>query len=75
MSEQGAVFGTLSSAQTIARMISYSVSNILLDQVGTGAPFWTAFGVELVALAIAAGLAAHVPIQEPEPAGVSELPS
>jgi MFS transporter, DHA1 family, tetracycline resistance protein len=75
MSEQGAVFGTLSSAQTIARMISYSVSNILLAQVGTGAPFWTAFGVELIALAIAGNLAARVRVQEPEPAGVTDLPS
>jgi MFS transporter, DHA1 family, tetracycline resistance protein len=75
MSEQGAVFGTVTSAQTIARMISYSVSNILLDQVSTGAPFWTALGVDLIALAVAGSLAARVRLQEPEPAGVTDLPS
>ena len=42
-SEQGAVFGTLSSAQTLARMISYSTSNVLLGQVSTAAPYWSGF--------------------------------
>jgi len=74
MSEQGAVFGTVSSAQTIARMISYSVSNILLDH-STGAPFWGALGVDLIALAIAGSLAARVRLHEPRPAGVTDLPS
>ena len=50
---QGTVFGTLTSAQTLARMISYSVSNILLGKVSTSAPYWDAFGVELLALAAA----------------------
>ena len=59
MSEQGAVFGTVSSTQTLARMISYSVSNILLDQVSTGAPFWAAFGVALIALTLAVPLVAR----------------
>jgi MFS transporter, DHA1 family, tetracycline resistance protein len=53
VSEQGAVFGTLTSAQTLARMISYSTANFLLDRVSTAAPYWGAFGVDLVALAIA----------------------
>jgi multidrug resistance protein len=53
MSEQGAVFGTLSSAQTLARLISYSTANILLGRVSTAAPYWAAVGVDLVALAIA----------------------
>jgi len=53
MSAQGAVFGTLTSAQTLARMISYSASNILLGTVSTSAPYWGAFGIELVALAAA----------------------
>lgn len=52
-SEQGAVFGTLSSAQTLARMISYSTANLLLGRMSTAAPYWFGFGVYL-----AAGLAA-----------------
>jgi DHA1 family tetracycline resistance protein-like MFS transporter len=51
--EQGAVFGTLTSAQTLARMISYSAANFLLGRVSTAAPYWGAFGVDMVALAIA----------------------
>ena len=50
--EQGAVFGTLTSAQTLARMISYSGANFLLGRASTAAPYWGAFGVDLVALAI-----------------------
>jgi DHA1 family tetracycline resistance protein-like MFS transporter len=50
--EQGAVFGTLTSAQTLARMISYSAANFLLGRASTAAPYWGAFGVDLVALAI-----------------------
>jgi MFS transporter, DHA1 family, tetracycline resistance protein len=53
MSRQGAVFGTLTSAQTLARMISYSGSNVLLGRVSTSAPYWGAFGVDLVAIAVA----------------------
>ena len=53
MSRQGAVFGTLTSAQTLARMISYSASNVLLGKVSTAAPYWGAFGVDLVAIAVA----------------------
>jgi MFS transporter, DHA1 family, tetracycline resistance protein len=52
-SEQGAVFGTLNSAQTLARMISYLTSNVLLGRVSTAAPYWGSLGVDLVALAIA----------------------
>ena len=51
--EQGAVFGTLSSAQTLARMASYSIANLLLGRVSTGAPYWFGFSVY-----VAAGLAA-----------------
>jgi DHA1 family tetracycline resistance protein-like MFS transporter len=51
-SEQGAVFGTLSSAQTLARMISYSIANLLLGRVSISAPYWFGFGIY-----IAAGLA------------------
>jgi DHA1 family tetracycline resistance protein-like MFS transporter len=52
-SEQGAVFGTLASAQTLARMVSYSVANILLGRVSSAAPYWGAVGVDLLALAVA----------------------
>ena len=58
-SEQGAVFGTLSSAQTLARMISYSASNVLLGRVSTAAPYWCAFGIDLVALAVAGRIATN----------------
>jgi DHA1 family tetracycline resistance protein-like MFS transporter len=51
--EQGAVFGTFTSAQTLARMISYSAANFLLGRVSTAAPYWGACGIDLVALAIA----------------------
>jgi MFS transporter, DHA1 family, tetracycline resistance protein len=53
MDEQGAVFGTLTSAQTLARMISYSTANFLLGRVSIAAPYWGAFGIDLVALAVA----------------------
>ncbi len=51
--EQGAVFGTLTSAQTLARMVSYSTANFLLGRVSIAAPYWGAFGIDLVALAVA----------------------
>jgi MFS transporter, DHA1 family, tetracycline resistance protein len=54
MSEQGAVFGTLSSAQTVARMISYSFANVLLGKVATSAPYWFGSLVYLTALVAAA---------------------
>jgi DHA1 family tetracycline resistance protein-like MFS transporter len=53
MDEQGAVFGTLTSAQTFARLISYSAANFLLGRISTAAPYWGSFGIDLVALAIA----------------------
>ena len=55
-SEQGAVFGTLSSAQTLARIISYGAANVLLGQVSFRAPYWCAFVVDLLALAVAVNL-------------------
>src|SRR5271165_3037194 len=55
MSEQGAVFGTLSSAQTLARMLSYGTSNVLLGRVSAGAPYWFAFVVSVVAALLALG--------------------
>jgi MFS transporter, DHA1 family, tetracycline resistance protein len=53
MDEQGAVFGTLTSAQTLARLISYSAANFLLGRVSTAAPYWGSFGIDLVALVVA----------------------
>jgi DHA1 family tetracycline resistance protein-like MFS transporter len=55
--EQGAVFGTLASAQTLARMISYSASNLLLGRISTAAPYWGALGVDVLALAVAGRVA------------------
>jgi MFS transporter, DHA1 family, tetracycline resistance protein len=51
-SEQGAVFGTFSSAQTLARMVSYSVANVLLARFGTSAPFWSGSVVAIAALGL-----------------------
>jgi MFS transporter, DHA1 family, tetracycline resistance protein len=52
-SEQGAVFGTLSSAQTLSRMVSYTVANLILAKVGAAGPYWVACGVAAVALLLA----------------------
>ncbi|MGO9601319.1 MAG: MFS transporter [Isosphaeraceae bacterium] len=60
MSEQGAVFGTLSSAQTLARMLSYGTSNVLLGRVSSGAPYWFAFVVSVVAALLALGFLPHL---------------
>lgn len=51
--EQGAVFGTLSSAQTLARMTNYLVANLLFGRGNTAAPFWEAAAIAGVALALA----------------------
>ncbi|HWT80847.1 MAG TPA: MFS transporter, partial [Candidatus Methylomirabilis sp.] len=71
-SEQGAVFGALSSAQTLARMISYSTANLLLGRA-TAAPYWFGLGIYL-----AAGLAAmrfmthlRLHLQKSQPAGAT----
>jgi DHA1 family tetracycline resistance protein-like MFS transporter len=53
LSEQGAVFGTYTSAQTLARMISYSSANILLGKVSTAAPYLGSVGIEIVAFILA----------------------
>jgi DHA1 family tetracycline resistance protein-like MFS transporter len=52
-SEQGAVFGTNSSAQTLARMISYCVANLFLARSGLSAPYWEAVAISAVALVLA----------------------
>jgi DHA1 family tetracycline resistance protein-like MFS transporter len=51
--EQGAVFGTFASVQTLARMISYSLANGLMAR-SAGAPYWFGFAVYLVAGMVAA---------------------
>jgi MFS transporter, DHA1 family, tetracycline resistance protein len=73
MSRQGAVFGTLTSAQTLARMISYSASNVLLGKVSTAAPYWGAFGVDLVAIAVASRSAARLVAEKPRADGVTDV--
>ena len=65
-SEQGAVFGTLGSAQTMARMVSYSASNILLGKVSTAAPYWCSAGIDLLTLAAAVGIAAPAVVADAE---------
>jgi DHA1 family tetracycline resistance protein-like MFS transporter len=57
LSEQGAVFGTYTSAQTLARMISYSTANVLLGKVSTAAPYLGSLGIDIIALMLAAGAA------------------
>jgi DHA1 family tetracycline resistance protein-like MFS transporter len=44
-SEQGAVFGAYSSAQTLARMVSYLLANLLFGRVSIASPYWFACGV------------------------------
>lgn len=51
--EQGAVFGVLSSAQTLARMANYIVANLLLARQGPAAPFWEGAAIAAFALGIA----------------------
>ena len=51
--EQGAVFGTMSSAQTLARMANYVLANILFGRGNTAAPFWEAAAIALGALVLA----------------------
>ncbi|WP_422926696.1 MFS transporter [Singulisphaera sp. PoT] len=52
-SEQGAVFGVLSMAQTLARMINYIVANELLAQYGPSAPFWEGSVIAFLGLVLA----------------------
>ncbi|MBV8488173.1 MAG: MFS transporter [Planctomycetaceae bacterium] len=60
MTEQGAVLGTLSSAQTLARMLSYGTSNVLLGRVSAGAPYWFAFAVSIVSGLLAMAFLPHL---------------
>ena len=52
--EQGAIFGTFSSAQTVARLSNYLVANYLFGRGTTAAPFWEAAAIVLCALGLAA---------------------
>src|SRR5262249_18397176 len=52
-SEQGAVFGALTSAQTLARMLNYLIANLLLASGSPSAPFWEATAIAVVALVCA----------------------
>ncbi len=63
-SEQGAVFGTFSSAQTLSRMVSYTVANLILAQVGPAGPYWVACAIATFALVLALGVVG--PMGKPE---------
>lgn len=52
--EQGAIFGTLSAAQTLARMLNYVAANRLLGRLGPAAPFWEGAAVAFLALLLSA---------------------
>lgn len=52
-SEQGAVFGVSTSAQTLARMINHFTANLLLGWVARTAPFWEAAAIASAALVLA----------------------
>jgi multidrug resistance protein len=52
-SDQGAVFGTLNSAQTLARLTNYIISNLLLGRVSSSAPFWEGSAIAVGALVLA----------------------
>jgi DHA1 family tetracycline resistance protein-like MFS transporter len=54
--DQGAVFGTLSSAQTVARMTNYLIGNVLIARGAPSAPFWEAGAIAGVALLLALGV-------------------
>jgi DHA1 family tetracycline resistance protein-like MFS transporter len=51
--ERGAVFGALTSAQTVARMANYVLANLLFGRGNPSAPFWEAASIAVVALALA----------------------
>ena len=73
MNRQGAIFGTLTSAQTLARLISYSAANILLSKVSTAAPYWGAFGIDVLALVVAIYSISRLFPQEPAADGVADV--
>ena len=51
--EQGAIFGTFSAAQTLARLANYLLASVLFERGTTAAPFWEAAAIALAALGLA----------------------
>ena len=51
---QGAIFGALLSAQTLARLVNYLGANGLLERFGPSAPYWEGAAVSGLALALTA---------------------
>ncbi len=58
--EQGAVFGVLTSAQTLARMLNYAFTNILFDRKGPTAAYWEGAGIAAVGLVLAVWVAVEL---------------
>ena len=52
-SEQGAIFGTLVSAQTLARVVNYPTATHLLQTYGEAAPYWESCLIAVVTFALA----------------------
>lgn len=55
-SEQGAIFGTLTAAQTLARTLNYPAANVLLERYGPSAPYWEAAAIAGLTLILALGV-------------------
>lgn len=70
--EQGAIFGVSSSAQTLARMINYYLANRLLSR-GSAEPYWEGAGIALAAIAV--GFAAIGRVRAPEAFARDDLAS
>ncbi len=51
--EQGSIFGVITSASTLARMINYVFANFLLDRRGASAPFFEASLLAIAGLCVA----------------------
>lgn len=64
--EQGAVFGVLSSAQTLARTVNYFAANLLLARAGPSAPYWEGAALSAMALALAAAVILGMPGLAPD---------
>jgi DHA1 family tetracycline resistance protein-like MFS transporter len=73
-SEQGAVFGTYSSAQTFARTVSYSLANVLLGKVTTAAPYLGSLGIDALALLLTGRVAARLGLDPAATSGATAEP-
>lgn len=51
--EQGAVFGVLASAQTLARLTNYLIANLLVTSYGLAASYWEGAAIAAIGLMIA----------------------